>query len=237
LETGGRMPQLRDVRELGGIYGVPTVVRDELMELALQARQPGWWQGYELTPEDDHYVGLEASALTIDTWEPQLIPGLLQTPAYTRAVLRPFAADLGDRNREAIVEVKAKRRERLLVDDGPQIRVILDEAVLCRPMLPAGPMREQFQRLLDLSVRPQVTLQVLPYKAGAHVGVHGPFVVLEFEPSAVDGVVYTEGLARQEFLEKADELRLYRNAFEHLGLAADDPEQTRDTLRRLIQSS
>ena len=235
LETGDRMPQLRDVRELGGFYGAPTVVRDELMELARQARQPGWWQDYRLPPQEDHYVGLEASALVIDTWEPQLIPGLLQTPEYTDAVLGAFPSELGDRSRGVIAQVKVERRKRLLVDGGPQIRVILAEAVLALPMFPADLMRRQFQHLLELSERTQVTLRVLRAAAGAHVGIHGAFVVLEFEPDATDGVVHLEGLAQQEFLEKPDDLRLYRRAFELLGAVADDPDQTRDLLRRLIQ--
>jgi transcriptional regulator with XRE-family HTH domain len=236
LETGDRAPQLRDVRDLCEIYGVAPAAVTELMELARLARQPGWWQEYGLRPGSDTYVGLEASALKIQNWEPSLIPGAFQTAEYTTAVLKSFGRALDGLDQEEIGAVRSERQKRLLGSDGPEIWAIVDEAALRREVVPPDLMRVQLTRLLEISALPRVTLQTMPFSAGAHAGVQGPFVVLEFAPEIVGDVVYSEGLAGQFFFEKPEDLKRYRKAFDLLRAAADGPERTQDALRRMIGS-
>jgi hypothetical protein len=237
LETGDRAPQLRDVRDLCEIYGVAPATVTELMELAKLARQSGWWQGYGLRPDTDTYVGLEASALKIHSWEPLVVPGLFQIEEYTNAVLRGLGSTWPEFDREAVVRVREERQKRLLGPEGPEIWAIVDEAALRREVVPPDLMRAQLERLLTVAELPRVTLQVLPFSGGAHAGIQGPFVVLEFAPDIVGDVVYSEGLAGQFFFEKPDELKRYRRAFDLLRAAADGPERTQEVIRRLITSS
>jgi transcriptional regulator with XRE-family HTH domain len=237
LETGDRAPQLRDVRDLCEIYGVAPATVTELMELARLARQSGWWQGYGLRPDTDTYVGLEASALKIHSWKPLVVPGLFQIEEYTNAVLRGLGSTWPEFDQEAVVRVREERQKRLLGSEGPEIWAIVDEAALRREVVPPDLMRAQLERLLTVADLPRVTLQVLPFSGGAHAGIQGPFVVLEFAPDIVGDVVYSEGLAGQFFFEKPDELKRYRRAFDLLRAAADGPERTQEVIRRLITSS
>ena len=236
LETGDRTPQLRDVRDLCDMYGVEPATVTELMELAKLARQPGWWKEYGLRPSTDTFVGLEASALKIQNWEPLIIPGVFQTADYTAAILRPFSRVVENLGQEELAAVRAERQKRLLGPEGPEIWAIIDEGALRREVLAPDLMQSQFAHLLEASALPRVTLQVLAFSAGPHVGVQGPFVILEFAPDIVGDVVYSEGLAGQFFFEKPEELKRYRRAFDLLRAAADGPERTQDLIRRLITS-
>ncbi len=173
LETGDRSPQLRDVRDLCEIYGVEPAIVTELMELARLARQSGWWQGYGLRPDTDTYVGLEASALKIQSWEPLVVPGLFQIAEYTTAVLKGLISTWPEFDPEAVERVREERQARLLGPEGPEIWAIIDEAALQRQVLPPHLMRAQFERLLTVAELPRVTLQVLPFSGGAHAGIQG----------------------------------------------------------------
>jgi hypothetical protein len=150
--------------------------------------------------------------------------------------VKAFATSLAGLDQEQVAEARAERQKRMLGPDGPEIWAIMDEAALRRQALSADLMRAQFGRLVEVSELANVTLQVLPFTAGLHAGTQGPFVVLEFAPDIVGDVVYSEGLAGQLFLERPDELKRYRNAFDRLRAAADGPEPTQDLLRRLIDS-
>jgi len=214
---------VRDVKALLDLYGVsPGKHREGLLALARDGRRKGWWIQYGdmLTDTYQDYISLESSATSIRTFENQLVPGLLQTPGYARAVAAALPHQKADAEIEKFVEVRMARRTVLHKVRPPQLWAILDEAVLRRPI--GGPvvMREQVLHLLEAARSPSVTLQALPFGIGSHAGVEGPFSVLGFpEPADLD-VVYIEYLANGLYLESSAEIQLYGTVFDHLRASA-----------------
>lgn len=213
----------RDVKALLDLYGVPPgKLREGLLALAREVRRKGWWIQYGdvLTDTYQDYISLETSATSIRDFESQLVPGLLQTAGYTRAVAAALPHQKPEAEIEKYVEVRMARRAVLHKANPPHFWAILDEAVLRRPI--GGPvvMREQILHLLEVARTPAVTLQVLPFRAGSHAGIEGPFTILGFpEPADLD-VVYVEYLANGLYLESADEIALYSSVFDHLRASA-----------------
>ena len=218
METGRIGARPGDVRELLEIYGVTGAEADSLVQLARDARRKGWWRAYGrvLPPWFEAYVGLESDAARLHDFQPSVVPGLLQTEDYARAVMRG-APDAGCAE-DIDQQVALRMRRQAILDEPrpPQLQVVLSESVLLVQV--GGPvvMRAQLLRLADLASRPDLTIQVLPVRAAAQVQPVGPFTVLEFADPADPTVVYLEHLTGSLFLEDEEEVRRYRAVFDHL---------------------
>jgi transcriptional regulator with XRE-family HTH domain len=234
IETGHTGAALRDVHDILDIYGVRETVREELVQIAREAKQKGWWHPFS-TVLNRAYVGLEAAARSIRTYEQQVVPGLLQSEEYAIAMIR--AARLGDTDTEIEqrVHVRMARQSLLTQDDPIDLRVVLDEAVLSRPVGGDDVMRDQLMRLIEAARLPNVIIQILPFVAGPHAGMDGTFVILEFEEDEDADVVFAENATGGLFLEKAEELRKYHSIFETIRATALDPEESIEMIEMLVE--
>jgi transcriptional regulator with XRE-family HTH domain len=234
IETGHTSATPRDVKDMLDIYGIDGATSDELVQIAREARQKGWWHPFS-TVLTGAYVGLEAAAKSIRAYEQQVIPGLLQTDKYAIALIR--AARLGDSDQEIEQRVRVRMaRQALLIQDDPiDLWVVLDEAVVSRPVGGDGVMREQLLRLAEMADLPNVTLQILPFAAGAHAGMDGTFSILDFPDAEDPDVVFVENATGGLFLEKADELRKYNVIFESIQASALSREESRNMIGTLAE--
>jgi transcriptional regulator with XRE-family HTH domain len=218
METGRIGARPGDVRELLEIYGVTGAEADALVQLARDARRKGWWHSYGrvLQPWFEAYIGLESAAARLRDFQPLVVPGLLQTEGYARAVLR--AAPPAGRAEDIGAQVALRMRRQAILDqpEPPEMWVVLSESVLRVQVGGPAVMRAQLRRLGDLAARPHLTLQVLPFSTAAHAQPISPFTMLEFADAADPAVVYLEHLTGGHFVENADEVRRYRVIFDHL---------------------
>lgn len=232
LETGARRPSLRDVRDLCGIYGVDEPTSAEFMDLARGAREQVWWTQYE-DLNLDPYLGLEQEATAITSFTAYCLPALLQTEEYTRAVIRVIAPKMDQGIYEQRVEVRMRRQQVLDQDKRPRYRVLLDEAVLHRPIGGPAVMAAQLDKVLEAERGGKVTIQVVPFSIGAHAAQDSNFVLLEFEKDPnISPIVFVEGLTGNQYLERAAEVARYREAIDYLRDAALNP---RESVRRLTE--
>jgi transcriptional regulator with XRE-family HTH domain len=224
METGQRGATLRDIRDLCDLYGVTEPAeRERLMTLAREGKQHGWWQSYNL--DFATYVGLEEAAVSLNFYMPMLIPGLLQTPGYVRAL---HEADMENYPPERVaeaVEVRLKRQQILTRDPPLQMTVVLDEAVLHRVVGGAAVMGDQLDRLIAAGKLPNVTIHVIPFSAGAHPAMDSLFEILDFGDTA-PAVVYVEGLMGYIYLDRAQDISRYVQVFDHLRAVASTPEES-----------
>ncbi|MGV9674308.1 helix-turn-helix domain-containing protein [Nocardia sp. NPDC003482] len=230
LELGRTGFKKRDVEDLLTLYGVTDPEQRALfMKLVRKANQPGWWHQYSdlLPPWFETYLGLESAAKTIRTFEGQLIPGLLQTEDYARAVVS-LSMDNATATRR--VELRRKRQEVLDLPGAPSLWAVLDEAVLRRPIGGREVLREQLRHLAKMSERRNIILQVLPYHAGAHAAAGSSFTMLRFAEPEVPDVVYLEQLTSALYLDRRPDLELYRVVMERLVVQAETPERSRQLL-------
>ncbi|MDR7280094.1 helix-turn-helix domain-containing protein [Catenuloplanes atrovinosus] len=234
IETGHTSATPRDVRAMLEIYGIDGDESAELVQISREARQKGWWHPYS-TVLTGAYVGLEAEANSVRAYEQQVVPGLLQTEEYARAMIRSARPDISADEVERRVRVRIERQSLLMQDDPIDLWMVLDEAVVSRPVGGDAVMRAQIHHLVVTAELPNVTLQVLPFSAGAHAGMDGTFTILDFpEPTDTD-VVYAENATGGLFLEKADELRKYVFIFDHIRAAALRPEESVSLLADLAK--
>jgi transcriptional regulator with XRE-family HTH domain len=225
IETGHTSATPRDVRDMLEIYGVVGAESDELVQISREARQKGWWHPYS-TVLTGAYVGLEAAAESVRAYEQQVVPGILQTEDYAKAMIRAARPDITLDEVDRRVTVRLARQSLLHQDDPLDVWIVLDESVVSRPVGGDEVMRAQLERLVEAADLPNVTLQILPFEAGGHAGMDGTFAILDFpEPSDPD-VVYAENATGGLFLEKSDELRKYVFIFDHIRAAALRPEES-----------
>jgi transcriptional regulator with XRE-family HTH domain len=225
IETGHSGATPRDVRDILVIYGVVGPVADELVQVAREARQKGWWHLYG-TVLTGAYVGLEAAASAIEAYEAQVVPGLLQVPDYARTLICKARPDIGPAEIDRRVRVRMARQSLLTQDDPLHLGVVLDEAVFHRLVGGLAVMRRQLDHLMKAAELPSVTLQVLPFAVGAHAGMDGSFAILRYEDAADPDVVFAENAAGGLFLEKDEELRRYHVIFDQLRASALPPDQS-----------
>jgi transcriptional regulator with XRE-family HTH domain len=210
---------------------------DELLALGKAARDRTWWSEYrEVAPSGLlQLIGYESAASARRNFEPLLIPGLLQTEEYARAVIPALDEGIAADRLDALVEIRMKRQELVDRANTPQLFFILDESAIRR--LTGGPhvMRRQLRHLMEVAEKPNVTIQVIPFSSGIHQGMRGSFVVLEFPDAADDDVLYVEdaegGLVIRE---DRDEIQRYRETFENLGNVAIKPSESRGFIGRLV---
>ena len=224
METGQRGATQRDVRDLCTLYGIDDEVeRERLMTLAKEGKQQAWWQPYDLPYAT--YVGLEAAAATIRDYDSGVVPGLLQTPDYTRARHVGYLPRLDAAEIERRVEVTMTRQRVFAAEHPPHFWTILDEAVLHRVVGDPGIMRAQLDRLIEASSHPRITVQVIPYTVGVHPALDSIFTIVEFD-GGVPGVVYVEGLVGSIYLERPEDLDRYLHVFDRLSTIALSPEDS-----------
>jgi transcriptional regulator with XRE-family HTH domain len=227
IETGRVTVHHGDVADLLDVYGVnDEALRSALITLARQAREKGWWHIYgDVIPQSfEVYVGLESAAANIRMYQPDLIPGVLQTEEYARAVMRSIQVTDEPKEIERRVELRMARQERFTAEKTPGLWLILDEAVLHREVGGAKVMGEQLQHLARTADDPRFTVQVLPVSAGSHIGMDGRFVILEFPEHSDLDLVYIEYMVGALYLDREAEIRRYNVAFDHLRAKALDPD-------------
>lgn len=239
----GRVPfKERDIGDLLSLYGVADDERATLMSLARQANAPEWWRQFAdvVPPWFLSYLGLEEAASLIRAYEVQFVPGLLQTPDYARAVIRQGHADASAAEIDKRIELRQGRQRVLTKPKPPQLWAVLDEAVLRRQIGGRDVMRAQVQALIEASQRPNVRLQIVPFRAGAHAAAGCPFAILRFSESGLPDVVYMEHLTNALYLDRPGDVDHYLLTMEHLCLEAESPDRTavilRDTLHELTSS-
>jgi transcriptional regulator with XRE-family HTH domain len=227
IETGQVSATPRDVRDMLELYRVDPARREAMVQIAREARQRGWWHKFVDVPDGvPAYVGLETAATSIDVYMSLIVPALLQTADYAKAIIGAVRPDLPRAEIDRRVELRMSRQALLDRDDPPELRVLLDEAVLQRPVGGPAVMAAQLRRLLEDAERPAVTLRVLPIATGAHAGMDGPFTIFGFPAPAEPDVVALDSAADALYLEGPEDLRRYRRVFERLLPAALPPEES-----------
>ncbi|GAB3501688.1 helix-turn-helix domain-containing protein [Amycolatopsis cihanbeyliensis] len=229
IETGHVGVTPRDVRDMLELYGVSGDDREALVQLAREARKQGWWHAYKEV-FNGTFVGLEADASSLQTFQALLVPGLLQTEQYAREVIRAMRPDTGESDIQRRVAARMARQDLLTDSNPPEYWAVIDEAVLHRAVGSREVMARQLHRLVEVARMPHVTLQVLPFAAGAHAGMEGPFVILGYPEHADPDVVYLESTGSGFFLELPPEVRHYSLMFDHLRAAALKPDDSTDVI-------
>ena len=228
LENGRVKLKSRDVTDLLTLYGVTDEdTRAKFLELVRQSNAADWWRKYsDILPDwFETYVGLEAAAATIRSFEVQFVHGLFQTEDYARAVTRLRKAAPDDEV-ERRVALRLKRQELLGRPNPPYIWSVMDEAVLRRAVGGPAVMRAQFQHLIEVSELPHVTLQVVPFAQGVHAGESGSFTVLRFEERGLPDVVYIEQLTGATYLDQRSDVEHYLAVVDELSSVALTPAGT-----------
>jgi transcriptional regulator with XRE-family HTH domain len=226
IEAGSVTVSTTDLRALLAHYGVTDAGSvEELVTTAKGARQQPTWAEYKdvIQPSVAAYFGYEASASVIRQYEPQLIPGLLQTEEYARAVLRD-AYRLPPDKIEKLVELRFRRQELLDRDQPPRLHFIVGEAATMARVGGPAVMRRQLDRLEELGARRGLRIQVQPFTLGAHPGMQGPFVLLDFPGPADDSVLYLESRSHQLTRDDPDAVGEYLDLFQGMERAATAPE-------------
>jgi transcriptional regulator with XRE-family HTH domain len=239
LELGRVASKEDDIADLLTLYGVTdTEERQTLMSLARQANAPGWWRQYgDVLPSwFDTYLGLEQAASVIRVYHPQLVPGLLQTQDYARAVMQACHVQVSVDEVERRVALRLARQAFLSQPGAPQLWVLLDEAALRRPLGDQKVQRAQLVHLTEMAQRPNVTLQVVPFSAGGHVAVGGPFTILRFAEPDLPDVVYLEHLTNAVYLDKKRDTVQYLAIMDRLCVQAESPSATINFLQQVIDN-
>jgi transcriptional regulator with XRE-family HTH domain len=241
IETGQVGLRSLDVQAMCQIYGAAPDLTGALMGLAKETKARGWWHSFgDVIPEGfDVYIGLEEAASTICWYESELVPGLLQSEAYARAIIAADKPTVDSEEIDRRVHVRMARQTLLTrVTACPELRIVLNEAILRRPVGGVDVMTAQLERMLYASELPNVELRVIPFSAGVHHGiVSGPFEILRF-PLNGDGraseppTVYVDGFTGDLYLDKAREIERYDEAFNRIWSAALDESASQELIRR-----
>jgi transcriptional regulator with XRE-family HTH domain len=239
IETGKAPTRTAYLTAMLDLYGVHDMAgRQILMDMAREGHRKGWWAAFEdvLPTGFDIYIGLEAEASSLRAYESLIVHGLLQTEAYARAVSTAVRRKYQSPEQiERLVTLRMQRQEVILRPDPIELWLILDEAVIRRTMGPPEMMRAQLNHLADASQWPNVTLQVLPFSAGPHPCLNGPFAIIEFPDRFDPDVVYTEGVAGQAYVERDREVRARAEAFDLLRAASLSPADSTNLISALAR--
>jgi len=240
MEHGRVGFKLRDVEDLLSLYGVvDEALRAGLLALASRANEQGWWSQYgDILPDwFETYLGLEAAASLIRTFELQFVHGLFQTEGYARAVtlLGHQAAPEAEIDRR--VSLRMARQQLLTGPQPPRVWSVMDEAALRRPVGGRHVMRAQLQRLLEVAAMQQVTVQVVPFRRGGHAAAGGSFTVLRFGEPDLPDVVYIEQLTSALYLERRADVDHYMEIMNRLSAEALTPAGTTRLIREIIRET
>ncbi|MGO9295764.1 MAG: helix-turn-helix domain-containing protein [Streptosporangiaceae bacterium] len=235
IETGKAPTRTAYLSAMLDIYGVSDPAqRQALTDMAREGHRKGWWRVYDdvLPTGFSVYVGLEAEASSERVYESQVIHGLLQTEEYAEAVMTSVRRKLTAAEVDRLVSLRMQRQEVLLRSDPMQLWIILDEAVIRRPIGGPEVMHRQIEHLSAASTWPNVTLQVLSFSSGVHPALNGPFAIIEFPERTDPDVVYSEGVGGQAYLEEREkEVRAQAEVFDLLRATALPPAESADLIR------
>jgi transcriptional regulator with XRE-family HTH domain len=203
------------VRAALALYGVTGDDAEALVELARGATERGWWQNYSDVLPDwfGFYVGLEEEAASIATYESEIVPGLFQTADYAREIFRLTTQDT---DIEPKVAARLRRQEILTRANPVEVTAVLNEAVLLRPVGTAAQFRAQLEHLVELFELPNVSIQVLPFSAGGHAAMTGPFMVIKFPDALDEPIVYLDNFTRGQVLEEPEHFTAYQDVHSRL---------------------
>jgi transcriptional regulator with XRE-family HTH domain len=235
IETASVGARARDVEALLDVYGLHEAQRrTNLITLTRESRQRGWWArfGDAIPPKFDLAIGLEAEAVSIRIFSPHFVSGLFQTEEYARALLTANWTSEPQEQLERRVELRMERQKILKEVDRLEIRAVLDETVLRRPVGGHRTLRDQLRRLSELAHFPNISIRLLPLSAGAHAGGEGPFRIIELahpDPS----LVHLEYPDRAAYLEEEKEVELYADIFERLEDTSMTSKQSLELITRL----
>lgn len=223
------------VRAALALYGVTGDDAEYLIEMARGAQERGWWQDYDdVAPEwFSFFVGLEEEAAKIQTYESENIPGLFQTAEVARAISQTTA---GEENVEEKVELRLKRQEILTRDNPAVVSAVINEAVLLRPVGGPSVFRAQLDHLANLAKRPNISIQVLPFAAGEHPAMTGPYILLTFADAEDKPVVYFDSYTFGQVLEDDKHVSAYQVVNKTLTKMALTPKESLARIRELASS-
>jgi transcriptional regulator with XRE-family HTH domain len=230
IELGRNAVREVDIADLLNLYGIADMAeREQLLSLASQANQQGWWHRYQdvLPTWFQSYIGLEESAESIRSFDAQFVPGLLQTEDYAAAVIQLGAYSREDAHRLVYLR---KERQRRFTSGGLRLRAVIDEVALRRPVGTPSLMRAQLQHLLDISNRPGLAIQVCPFRTGASYAAPGSFSILQFATEDLPDIVYVEQLTSALYLDKRADVDRYTEAMDQIAATSTTPEQTTDLI-------
>lgn len=232
IETARARPQRRTLVALLDLYSVGEPLKTDLIELSRSADGQGWSRPHEwqLPGEYAVYISFEAEARAEHNYESLFIPGLLQTPEYGRAMVRGVVPSITEHEIDERAEARAERQKLLDAPESLQLWAVVDEAVIRRVVGGRQVMAAQLDHVLSMIQRPNVTVQVIPFDAGAHPGMPGSFIFLEFRDEGDPELVYVDAQAGDMFLESEDDLRRYRTMFDHLRASALSPARSADLI-------
>lgn len=234
IELGRNAVREVDIADLLNLYGItdPTE-REQLLTLASQANQQGWWHRYQdvLPFWFQSYIGLEESAESIRSFDTQFVPGLLQTEEYSAAVLQLGRYSRAETDRMVYLR---KERQRRFASGGLRLWAIIEEVALRRPVGCPALMRRQLEHLLTISDRPGLTIQISPFLTGASYAAPGSFSILQFATDDLPDVVYVEQLTSAVYLDKRADVDRYIEAMNHISAASTTPEQTTDLICSML---
>jgi transcriptional regulator with XRE-family HTH domain len=229
LENGQRGAGQDDIRRLSDLYQVDDEQRIRLAELAAEGKQRAWWSPFSLPHSD--YFGLEAEASSISDWGLALVPGLLQTSDYARAVVRAGMSAQEPRIIEERVQARMGRQALLSSDKAPIFEALLDESVLYRVVGSPAIMAAQLRRLLEMSQRSNISIRVVPYDAGVVPAGVTKFIIMRFAPSNLADVVLIEDLTSHRYLKAPEQVEAYSAAFRTLASLSADPATSQAMIR------
>jgi hypothetical protein len=228
------------VKSLLMAYGITDIREiDAFLALARQAGTPGWWHSYDdvLPAWFRTAVGLEEAAALIRAYEPQVIPGLLQTEGYIRAITAASFPAATEDFTERTVALRLARQQILRRPDPPQYWVVLDETALRRPIGGPPVMRDQLAHLIQASEQPNITIQVIPFAVGWHPALYGMFWIFRFPDDQLPDIVYSEALTGANYLNRPEETARYAEALDRMSAQAASPENTTTILRNLLKET
>ncbi|WP_432014639.1 helix-turn-helix domain-containing protein [Streptomyces cucumeris] len=231
-EVGLKLPY---VEKLLQTYGAEQEEIDAFLALAEDANRPGWWHRFRDVLPDwfSLYVSLEGAASRIRAYEPHFVPGLLQTEAYARALLRIGFPNGSEREVDRRVALRMERQELLTRPDGPHLWAVMDETVLRLGIGGPEVMRGQIDRLIEATRLPNVTLQVVPFSSGPHPGMGGPFQLFRFQIAELPDIVYAEALTGAGYLDQRADVATYLEALDRMGTQATPARRTESFLREM----
>jgi transcriptional regulator with XRE-family HTH domain len=238
IETASVRVNPRDLRDLLVLYGVTGQLREDLLRLAEEARRKeSWWRAFSDVPDVRRYMAHERSAVSICSYESLVIPGLFQVEEYARLIIAVLFPDLPPQRVERLVELRMARQSILHGSNAVDLEVVLDEGALHRLLSEREIMRKQLRHLIEVASLPNVTLQLLPFGAGPHPGMAGPFTILGFADAADSDLVYIESSTGDVYIDQDDQLALYRTRFERLQAAALPPADSTAFLIELTKQN
>jgi transcriptional regulator with XRE-family HTH domain len=233
IETGARRATLRDVRDLSRLYNV-TEPADaaELMDLARQARERGWWAQYS-DLKLDPYIGLEEEATGITCFSMYFLHGLVQTEEYARAIIKGIAPRIDPDVFEQRTKARLRRQELLKREKPPRFRMLLDESVLYRQVGGPGVMFRQLDKIMQLTNEHKIVVQLIPFEIGAYDAADSNFVLLEFDREPLSDLVFVEGLLSALYHERPTEVERYRESLENLRDVALSPKESANRMTEM----